>query len=416
MIKFQRFILENGLKVIIHEDDSTPMVAVNILYNVGARDESPNKTGFAHLFEHLMFAGSKHVDDFDSHIQMAGGDSNAFTNNDVTNFYNIVPAENVETVLWLEADRMEALNINSKALEVQRKVVLEEFNETCLNIPYGDAWHKIANIAFDHHPYRWPTIGLVPQHIEEAKLSDVKDFYSKYYHPNNAILVVAGDVKTDDILEKIKKQFSSIRKKPSFDRKLPIEPKQSQYKKEIITTDVPLNAIYLVFHIEKRNHPDFHVMDIISDILGSGDSSRLYRTVKKKHHYFADIDSYITGSLDPGLLVIEGKLAEEISLEKAEESIWNELEKIKSGDVSEIELQKYKNKAMSGLVFNECNVLNRAMNLAFFECVGDANLVNNEIEAYNKINLEDITKIANQILIPENCSVIIYKKEESAIA
>ncbi len=411
MVEFQKFTLENGLRVIIHEDSSTPMAAVNILYNVGARDESPEKTGFAHLFEHLMFSGSENVQDFDSYIQLAGGDCNAFTNNDVTNYYDLVPAENVETVLWLEADRMASLNINERSLEVQRKVVLEEFNETCLNIPYGDAWHRIAKEAFEIHPYRWPTIGLVPQHIAEAKLEDVSQFYQKYYCPNNAILVIAGNVKTEKILDDIKKYFGRISSYPLSERKLPEEPKQKTMKRQVYKTDVPLDAIYMAFHIEGRSHPDFYATDLISDILGSGESSRLYKTVKKKHHYFNNIDAYITGNMDPGLLIIEGKVDETEDVDKAEQAIWKELEELKENGISEKELQKYKNKAISALIFNECNILNRAMNLAFFEGVGDANMINSEMDAYKKVNTSDIQEMAKKILCQENCSVIIYQRE-----
>lgn len=412
MIEFERFKLKNGLTVIVHEDKSTPLAAVNILYNVGARDESPEKTGFAHLFEHLMFSGSANVPDFDNYIQNAGGDCNAFTNNDVTNYYDTIPAANLETALWLEADRMSMLNINERSLDVQRKVVVEEFNETCLNLPYGDAWHLISKMAFEKHPYRWPTIGLEPSHIRDAKLEDVRSFYAKHYAPNSAILVVAGNVTLDKVKVLVEKHFGNIPSLQSYQRNLPIEPKQKIFKKAFTKSDVPLNAIYMVFHTVERLHKDYYKVDLLSDILCNGKSSRLYKKVKKKLQLFADIDAYVTGNFDPGLLVIEGRLAEETSMEDAEQAIWDVINEVKEGAVTEEELQKYKNKAISGLIFNECNMLNRAMNLAFFETLGDAGLANREVDEYNKVVLSDIHQIANEYLQKENCSVLIYEREE----
>ncbi|MGK0387814.1 MAG: zinc protease [Maribacter sp.] len=412
MVEFKRFKLDNGLVVIVHEDESTPLAAVNLLYNVGARDELEEKTGFAHLFEHLMFSGSANVPDFDAYIQNAGGDSNAFTNNDITNYYDTIPAANLETALWLEADRMSALNINKRSLDVQRKVVVEEFNETCLNIPYGDAWHKIASMAFRKHPYRWPTIGLVPQHIQDAELEDVQYFYKKHYSPNNAVLVVAGNVKTDEVKVLVEKHFGRVPANKKHERKLPEESPQIEERRTIVTADVPLDAIYMVFHMVDRVDDDFYSIDLLSDILCNGKSSRMYKTLKKKLHLFADIDSYVTGNFDPGLLVIEGRLAEEVTIEKAEAAIWEVINEVKNNGVTENELQKYKNKAISGLIFNECNLLNRAMTLAFFETLGDANIMNEEPDKYKNKTLADINRVANQYLTKENCSVLIYKRKE----
>lgn len=410
MVEFERFKLDNGLTVIVHEDDSTPMAAVNILYNVGARDESPEQTGFAHLFEHLMFSGSANVPDFDTYIQNAGGDCNAFTNNDITNYYDTIPAANLETALWLEADRMSTLNINERSLDVQRKVVVEEFNETCLNLPYGDAWHRISEMAFKEHPYRWPTIGLEPKHIQEAQLNDVRSFYAKHYAPNSAILVVVGNVKLKKVKKLVEKHFGQIPSLEHYQRNLPQEPKQKELRRTLSNAEVPLNAIYMVFHTVERLHKDYYAVDLLSDILCNGKSSRLYKTVKKKLHYFADVDAYVTGNFDPGLLVIEGRLAEEIDTDKAEHSIWDVIEEVKNGAVSQDELQKYKNKAVSGLIFNECNMLNRAMNLAFFETLGDVSLVNKEESQYAKVTLDDIQRVAKEYLSQENCSILTYKK------
>ncbi len=411
MVKFERHILKNGLKVLIHEDDSTPMAALNLLYNVGAKDEQEDKTGFAHLFEHLMFGGSKNVKDFDAPIQMAGGESNAFTNNDVTNYYEIVPAENIETLLWLESDRMASLNINAKSLDIQRKVVVEEFNETCLNQPYGDAWHELMALAFKKHPYRWPTIGLIPEHIKEAQLEDVQNFYNQYYAPNNAIMVLAGNIKSQEILPLIEKWFGDI---PPFNlnrKNIVSEPIQKEIRRKELVSEVPLDAIYMVFHIPSRSNNNYYTADLISDILGNGKSSRLHKNLRKKERLFADIDAYVTGTFDPGLLVIEGRLAEGVSHEEAEKKIWTVIDDLKKEEIADTELQKYRNKAVSALIFNNTNLLSRAMNLAFFECLGDAEELNFEQDKYYKVSTKAINKMANELLIPSNCSILTYQKK-----
>jgi len=411
LIQFQKFTLDNGLRVLVHEDQSTPMVAINVLYNVGARDESPEKTGFAHLFEHLMFSGSANIPDFDDPIQLAGGESNAFTNNDVTNFYDLLPAQNIETGFWLESDRMLELKINQKSLDVQRKVVVEEFKETCLNIPYGDVWHHITDLAYKVHPYRWPTIGKVPRHIEDATLKDVSDFYQKYYCPNNAILVVAGNTNFNQVKELSEKWFGDIPSGNIVPRTIPQEPAQERLQQRINHAKVPIDAIYLAFHIPERMHKDYYSIDLLSDILSNGSSSRLYRRLHKEQKIFSSIDAYITGSIDPGLLIVEGKLADGVTMEKGEEAIWKELEMIKEELISEEELQKIKNKAESTLIFSESNVLNKAMNLAFFELLGDANRINEEVNLYQQVNTQDIQKAAQQIFKKENCSALYYKAE-----
>ena len=412
MIQFERFELENGLKVIVHEDNSTPMVAVNVLYDVGARDESPDKTGFAHLFEHLMFGGSLNVPNFDVPIQLAGGENNAFTNNDITNFYDTLPAENIETAFWLESDRMMSLNFNKKTLEVQRKVVLEEFKETCLNQPYGDAWHHIADVAYRKHPYRWPTIGKIPQHVEDATLDDVKDFFYKYYRPNNAILAVAGNVKLDQVKTLSKKWFGPIPKGATPKRKLPKEPIQRKFQQRTQKAKVPIDALYLAFHIGGRKDEDYYATDLISDILSNGGSSRLYRKLLKDQQLFSSIDAYITGNIDPGLLIIEGKPAEGVTLEVAEKAIWKELRLLRNQLIPEKELLKYKHKIESALTFSEVNILNKAINLAFYELLGDANLANLEGKKYSAITCEDIHRVARKIFTKSNCSKIFYQAED----
>lgn len=416
MIQFEKFELSNGLKVVVHEDDSTPMAAVNVLYNVGARDESPDKTGFAHLFEHLMFGGSANVPDFDTPIQMAGGENNAFTNNDITNFYDILPAENLETAFWLESDRMMSLNFDEQVLEVQRKVVVEEFKETCLNEPYGDVWHHIADMAYKVHPYRWPTIGKLPKHVEDATLQDVKAFFYKYYRPNNAILVVAGKVQTTEVRRMAEKWFGDIPPGPKHLRQLPQEPPQKRLEKRINEGNVPVDALYLAFHMPSRYQREYYVVDLISDVLGNGSSSRLYRRLLKERELFSAIDCYVSGSIDPGLLIIEGKTADGVSLEQGAEAIWQELEALKAAPVPERELQKLKNKVESTLQFSELNILNKAINLAFFELLGDAGIINQEARLYQEVSTEELHKAAQAILTEENCSELFYKAKQQAAA
>lgn len=409
-------MLENGLTVLIHEDNSTPMVAVNVLYNVGARDESPEKTGFAHLFEHLMFGGSANIPDFDTPIQMAGGENNAFTNNDITNFYDILPAENLEISLWLESDRMMSLNFDEKVLDVQRKVVVEEFKETCLNEPYGDVWHHIADMAYKVHPYRWPTIGKVPKHVEDATLEDVRQFFYCYYRPNNAILAIAGNIRIEETRKLVEKWFGGIPAGEVPERKLPQEPPQKRLERRINEANVPVDAIYLAFHTPARSQPDYYVADLISDVLSNGSSSRLYRRLLKEQELFTSIDCYVTGSIDPGLLIVEGKPAEGVSLDDASAAIWKELELLKAAPIPEQELQKLKNKMESALVFSELNVLNKAINLSFFELLGDANLINEEADFYQKASTADLHRVANEILTEDNCSELYYRAKKRALA
>lgn len=413
MIAYNKFVLENGLRVIVHEDQSTPLVAVNILYDVGSRDESPEMTGFAHLFEHLMFSGSQNVKDFDDVVQRAGGDSNAFTNNDITNFYTILPAQNIETALYLESDRMKALKIDQHNLDVQKKVVVEEFKENCSNTPYGDAWHIISEMAYEKHSYAWPTIGKNIEHIQFAKLDDVKHFFKKHYTPSNAIMVISGKVSLDKAKILCEKWFSDIPSGEAYQRKLNQEPPQQTIKSKTTKAKVPMDAIYMCFHVAERKHVDYYATDILSDIICNGKSSRLYTNLLKEKKLFSYIDAYITGSSDPGLLVIEGKLSEGINAEEAIQEVWKEIDKIKSNLLSEKELQKYKNKIESSLLFAESNILNKAFNLAYFESIEALDLINNELETYEKLSSEDIQNVAQKILKPENANILIYEKQNT---
>ncbi len=395
--------------MLLHEDKSTPMVAVNILYDIGSKDENPEKTGFAHLFEHLMFGGSANIPDFDDPIQMAGGENNAFTNSDMTNFYEVLPAENLEVALWLESDRMLSLNFDEKVLETQRKVVVEEFKETCLNEPYGDVWHHISDLAYKVHPYRWPTIGLEPKHVEDARMDDVKDFFFKFYRPNNAILVIAGNVEPTKTLKLVDKWFGDIPAGEVPLRRLQFEPPQPVFREKVVEAKVPVDALYLVFHTCARTHPDFYAVDLLSDVLASGPSSRLYRRLLKEKKLFNHIDCYITASNDPGLLIVEGKPSNGVTMEAAEAAIWEEIAQLTDQPIAQQELEKIVNKSESSLVFSEVSVLNKAINLAFFELVGDASIINREVNLYQEVTVEEMQRVAKEVFKKENCSRLVYK-------
>ncbi|HMQ60136.1 MAG TPA: pitrilysin family protein [Flavilitoribacter sp.] len=412
MIDFTRFTLDNGMRLLVHVDTNTPMAAFNLMYNVGSRDESPDKTGFAHLFEHLMFGGSVNAPDFDDPIQLAGGENNAFTNNDVTSYYQVLPAENLETAFWLESDRMLNLSFDRKVLNVQRKVVVEEFKETCLNEPYGDVFHHLSEMAYKVHPYRWPTIGLVPEHVEKARMADVRSFFGKHYRPNNAVLVVCGNVEPETVRAMAVKWFGDIPAGKIPVRDLPAEPPQKDAVFRIARGNVPNEALYLAFHCPARMERDYYVVDLLSDILGNGPSSRLYRRLLKERELFTSVDCYITGSADPGLFIIEGKPAEGVTLEKAEDAIWEEIAMLRKELVPDRELEKIKNKAEATLIFSELSVLNKAINLAFFEILGDGSWINEEEGIYNSITATDLRRMAGSMLVPENCSRLYYKPKE----
>lgn len=411
MITFEKFELDNGLRVIVHQDKATPIVAFNLLYDVGARDEDENQTGFAHLFEHLMFGGSINIPNFDEPLQNVGGDNNAFTSNDITNYYITVPKENLETAFWLDSDRMLSLAFTEKSLEVQRQVVIEEFKQNYLNQPYGDVWLLLRPLAYSKHPYKWATIGKEISHIENATMQNVKDFFYKHYLPNNAILVVAGDIETETIKELSNKWFGDIKPGNVPKRDLPKEPKQTEERRLKVEREVPSNAIYKAYKMCSRTHSDYFATDLLSDILSLGDSSRLYKNLIKEQKLFSDLNAYVMGSSDDGLFVISGNLSEGVSFKVAEAGIIKELENIKANSLSETELQKVKNKQESSREFSETSVLTKAMNLAFAELNGDANLINTEADNYNQVTVKDIERIANEILISTNCSTLIYAKK-----
>lgn len=412
MIKFEKFKLKNNLTVIVHQDNSSPLACVNILYDVGARDEDENKTGFAHLFEHLMFGGSINIPNYDEPLQLVGGENNAFTTNDITNYYCTVPAENLETAFWLESDRMLSLAFTDKSLEVQRSVVIEEFKQRYLNQPYGDVWLLLRPLAYTTHPYKWATIGKEISHIENATMDDVKSFFKKHYNPSNAIMVVAGNVELDNVKRLAEKWFEPIEAGIKPKRNLPKEPKQTSPRQLTVERDIPVNSIYKAYHMVSRNDNQYYACDLLSDVLSRGNSSRLYNALVKDNPLLSEINAYVMGDFDEGLFVISGKLSDDVSIEEAEAAIEKEVRKIKSELVSETELQKCKNKVDSSITFAETDVLNKATNLAISELLGDADLINQEIGKYLAVKAEDIRNIANQVLDENNCSTLYYLKKK----
>lgn len=408
MISFEKFTLDNQLRVIVHRDTSTPLACVNLLYDVGARDEDEHRTGFAHLFEHLMFGGSVNVPSYDEPLQLVGGENNAFTTNDLTNYYCSVPAPNLETAFWLESDRMLSLAFTDKSLEVQRNVVIEEFKQRYLNQPYGDVWLLLRPLAYKKHPYRWATIGKEIAHIEKATMDDVKAFFQKHYNPSNAILVVAGNVDPAEVKELSEKWFGSIAPGHRIMRSLSEEPLQTEARRLTVERDVPASSIYKAYHMCARTDPGYYAIDLVSDVLARGNSSRMYQSLVKEKRLFAEINAYVSGDMDKGLFVVQGKLAPGVEMKNAEEGILAELEKIKNEPVTERELLKCQNKVESTLTFAETDILTKATNLAVSELLGDAALVNTEVDKYRAVTVEEMQREARSVLREENCSTLCY--------
>jgi len=412
MVKFNRFTLANGLRVLVHEDDTTPMAVLNILYDVGARDENPEQTGFAHLFEHLMFGGSVNIPSYDEPLQRVGGENNAFTSNDITNYYITLPSKNIETAFWLESDRMLSLAFSEKSLEVQRNVVMEEFKQRYLNQPYGDVWLKLRPLVYKQHPYRWATIGEKLEHIEHAQIAEVKAFFKKHYNPQNAIMVVGGNIKTEDIKQLAEKWFGPIPAGEKYHRNLPQEPEQHEERRATVNGKVPLNSVYIAFQADERAADSYYATDLISDLLSRGNSSRLYRNLIRDQQLFSEINAYSSGSIDKAMFVVEGKPMEGVSTEQAEAAIWDQLEQLKTTPVPADELTKVKNKTESTLVFTEMSLLDKAMNLAYFELLGDAEMLNQESAKYLQVSARQIQQQANHLFRKGNSSTMIYLAED----
>ncbi|MFW5708133.1 MAG: M16 family metallopeptidase [Bacteroidota bacterium] len=408
MVNFERFVLDNGLKVLIHQDRSTPIAVVNVLYNVGARDEHPDHTGFAHLFEHLMFEGSVNIPGYDNTLQLAGGENNAFTNNDITNYYLTLPRHNLETALWLESDRMLGLSFSEEKLRIQKNVVTEEFRQSYLNQPYGDVWLLLRPLLYKVHPYQWPTIGKSIEHIKSANLAQVEEFFFKYYRPNNAILVVSGNVEAEPTLELIRKWFAEIPSGKPIVRDLPAEPPQTQARKLAVERDVPYDEIYLAFHTGTRLDDNFYTTDVITDILAGGQSGRLRENLVKKRKIFSETNAWISGSFDKGFLAITGRLNPGQDIHTAREALWEELMALAYGEIDDYEFQKIKNKIEANHTFAEAGILSRSVNLAWYECLGDAALLNEQIQKYFDLTREEVQETAKNIFRPEQVSELHY--------
>jgi zinc protease len=408
MIEYKRFTLENGLKVLVHEDRSTPLIAMNILYDVGSRDEDPSLTGLAHLFEHLMFGGSVNVPDFDTPLQLVGGENNAFTSNDITNYYLTIPSENIETGFWLESDRMLELDFSQKNLDTQKSVVTEEFNQRYLNQPYGDASLKIRPLAYKVHPYRWPTIGIDIEHIKNAGIEQVKRFFFSHYAPNNAILALTGNIDFDLAYKLTQKWFGPIEKREIQPRIIPSEPEQNEERILNIESDVPSTALYKVWHIGTRNSNDFYTLDLITDLLAGGESGRLHTRLVREKKLFSEINAYITADIDPGLIFVQGKLMKGVDIDHANSSVNEVIMSLLDKNGIQEEIEKVKNKFESSTVFSNTSILNKAANLSFFELLGNAGLINKEVEAYRNVDHQMISRAIDRYFISSNCSTLNY--------
>lgn len=416
MIKISRHVLANGLRLVHSQDESTQMVALNIVYNVGARDEHPDHTGFAHLFEHLMFGGSVNIPDYDAPLQLAGGENNAWTNNDITNYYLTVPRQNVEIGFWLESDRMLSLDFNERSLDVQRGVVMEEFKQRCLNQPYGDVGHLLRPLAYKVHPYQWPTIGKELSHIANATLDEVKDFFFRFYAPNNAVLAVTGNISFEETVALTEKWFASIPKRDVPVRQLPQEPAQTEERRLVVERNVPVDSLFMAYHMCERSHPDYYAFDILSDILSNGKSSRLNRHLVQEKQLFSSIDAYISGTVDAGLFHISGKPAAGVSLEEAETAVREELNRLQNEAVAVQELEKVKNKFESTQIFGNINYLNVATNLAWFELNGAAEDMEKEVERYRSVTAGQLQAVAQTVFDKRNGVVLYYKGLSPAVS
>lgn len=409
MIPYRKTTLANGLTVIVNRDRSSRLAAVNMLYRVGARNENPARTGFAHLFEHLMFRGTREVPDFDTPVQMACGENNAFTNNDYTDFYITLPVANIETALWLESDRMTGLDLSAEACEVEKRVVIEEFRQRYLNQPYGDMNMLLRALAYERHPYRWATIGLTPDHIEAATLDEVRDFYRRFYHPSNAILSVSADIDPDEVFALAEKWFAPIADSGCAATPIPPEPEQRAARRRVVERDVPATAITVAYHMGDRLSRDFHAGDMASDLLAGGDSARLYEHLIKGEKLFSGVNAYITGDVDCGLFVFTGQLLPSTTEERAEEALRREAEELMRGAISDYEMEKVKNKFEANTLFGELNVMNKAMNLGYYAMLGDTALVNREVDIYRSLTADDVADFSRRTFRAENSSTIIYR-------
>ena len=412
MINYKEYTLSNGLTVLANEDECSAMAAVNLLYRVGSRDESAERTGFAHLFEHLMFRGTKSIPDFDVPVQEVCGENNAFTTADYTNFYITTPKDNFETALWLEADRMTGLDITPEKLAIEKSVVIEEFNQRFLNRPYGEQWHTLRSMVYTLHPYRWPVIGLTPDHIRDASLEDVRAFYSRFYNPSNAILSVSAALPAERIFEAAERYFGELPRMAATERtEYPAEPRITSPRRHTIEANVPADQITIAFVMDSRGERGYYLCDLLTDLLAGGESARIYQHLVRQRQLFSAANAYITGESDRGMLILTGQLTEGTTIEEAEEALYGELERLASEPVGDYELRKVQNKFEANITFGELNVMNKAMNLGYYRMLGDMALLNGEIEIYRSISAEEIASYIRQNLGRNQSATLIYRRK-----
>jgi zinc protease len=409
MIRYDKFTLDNGLRILVHEDKSTPLTAMNILYDVGSRDEDPEFTGLAHLFEHLMFGGTEQIPEFDKHILIAGGENNAFTNTDITDFYTTLPSVNIETAFWLESDRMNLLDFSQRNLDIQKSVVIEEYNQRYLNQPFGDAMLIMRPLAYRIHPYRWATIGKDISHIRNITLDKIRNFFFTHYAPNNAILTLSGNIKTETALRMAEKWFGKIERRNIVPRNLPAEPRQAEERRLEVEKDVPVDALYKAWHTGQRNGDDFYTLDLITDLLAGGESGRLYTKLVRQMQLFSEINAYITSDIDPGLFIFHGKLMKGVDIQYAEEAVLKVIDELKEKYPTQSEMEKVKNKYESSNVFANTNVLNKAINLSFYDLIGKPELINTEVDLYRKIDRNMVVEACRRYFDQSTCSTLYYK-------
>lgn len=408
MIEFKRFIADNGLIVLVHEDRSTPLVAVNLLYNVGSKDEDPDHTGLAHLFEHLMFSGTKRIPNFDIPIQLAGGENNAFTNTDITNYYITVPKENIETALWLESDRMEEINLSKRNIDVQKSVVTEEYKERYLNQPYGDVGLLMRKMAYTTHHYKWPTIGADISHVQNVDYKTITDFYYSHYAPNNAILCISGNITADKSINLVNKWFGHISQRQVASRNLPMEPKQTEHRELTVEKDVPTTLLQKAWHGSKRGDIDFHILDMITDLMAGGSSGYLQKTLVRDKKLFSDANIYVSSEIEPGLINFSGRLLPGVDIKVAEEALNEVITHISTEPPSDYDIEKVKNRYEANTILNNTNILNKALNLSIYELLGDPSLINNETKLYRSISKDQVVNTINKYFIEENCNTLYY--------
>ena len=411
MIHYTKHTLSNGLTLMVHEDPNTPLCTLNLLYGVGARDEESHRTGFAHLFEHLMFGGTKAVPSYDAVVDAMGGESNAFTNNDYTNYYLTIPAPHLERALWLEADRMRLLDFSQQRLDVQRQVVTEEYHQRYENQPYGDVWLLLRPLCYKTHPYRWNTIGATMRHVQQARLEHVEQFFFRHYRPNNCILAVAGNVKEAEVLALTERHFGDIASAPLPERHYEPEHQQVEQRWMTVQRPVPNSAIYMAFPMVDRLHKDYYTFDLISDLLSNGNSSRLYTALVKERRLFTEVNAYITGDADPGLFVVSGKLHDGVEAGQAIDAVWEQLRRLSSDPVKESELEKVKNKYEATFLFSQYKAADRALSLCYYQWLGHPEWANSEPDNYRAVSADDILRVAASTFIPEKSSILEYLKQ-----